>query len=80
MNNLIRKRPMRKTLCAAAFVLALYSHAFAGDIPNPLPPQPPPLGMAVGEPVTGGDIPMTPVIDESMTLTVLSLLESLLTL
>lgn len=33
---------MRKSLRASVLVLALCAPAFAGDIPNPLPPEPPP--------------------------------------
>jgi hypothetical protein len=68
---------MRKTLCAAAFVLVLCGSALAGDIPMPLPPQPPP-GMTVEEQVT--DVGMQNDEPDSLTETVLSALESLLSI
>jgi len=69
---------MRKTLCAAAFVLALYGSAFAGDIPNPLAPQPPPPGMTTEEQVT--DSEMQNDEPDSLTETVLSALERVLSI
>ncbi len=69
---------MRKTLRAFVLVLALCAPAFAGDIPMPPAPQPPPSsttgeGQATGSQALNGE-------PESLTETVLSVLESLLSL
>lgn len=70
---------MRKMLCAVVLALALYSPAFAGDIPMPPVTQPPP-GMKAEEPVESGDISTPLVSEESLTQSVMSMLESLLAL
>lgn len=68
---------MRKTLCASVLVLTLCASAFAGDIPMPPAPQPPPSSnMTAEEPATDG---MTqPVEADGFTETLLSVLETAL--
>jgi hypothetical protein len=67
---------MRKTLRASVFVLALCVPAFAGDIPNPPVPQPPPSMMA--EEVTDSDAQAEAA--DNFTETLLSALETLFAL
>lgn len=71
---------MRKTLMAAALVLALCCSAYAGDISNPSVTQPsPPPGMTTEESAqTDGDIENGAV--ESLTDAVLAVLESVLSI
>jgi hypothetical protein len=77
---------MRKTLRASVLVLALCAPAFAGDIPNPSSPQPPPQNMTAEEQpsvtteaqATGGNT--QDKAGDSLTETVLSLLEGMLAL
>lgn len=69
---------MRKTLRASALLLALCASAAAGDIPMPPGSQPPPPSMTDGGLVTDGGIPNDE--PESLTETVLSVIEGLLTL
>ncbi|MDT7807520.1 MAG: hypothetical protein QOJ70_1333 [Acidobacteriota bacterium] len=69
---------MRKTLRAAALMLALCCPALAGEIPNP--PAPQPQGMTIKEPAMDGEIP-TPGVSDSLTVIardVLAVLPSLL--
>lgn len=67
---------MRKTLRASVLMLALCAPAFAGDIPMPPAPQPPPSNMMAGEPATDG---MTqPEEAGDFTETLLSVLETAL--
>lgn len=77
---------MRKTFRASVLVLALCAPAFAGDILNPSNPQPPsqnavaeeqPSVTVEGQATDGGTQNETA---DSLTETVLSLLESALTL
>jgi hypothetical protein len=69
---------MRKTLSAAALALALCGPAFAGDIPTPSAPQPPPRSMAVEETAADGEMPNGTA--DGFTETVLTLIESMLAL
>jgi hypothetical protein len=62
---------MRKTLSAAALMLALCCPALAGEIPNP--PAPQPQGMTIKEPAIDGEIPTSSVSD-SLTEVALELL------
>jgi hypothetical protein len=71
---------MRKTLCAAALVLALCGPAFAGVIPNPSGPQPPTPSTAAGETVADGDIPNPSLTEELAAQTIMGLIESVLAL
>jgi hypothetical protein len=67
---------MRKTLRASVLMLALCAPAFAGDIPMPPAPQPPPSNMTAGEPATD-DVMQTGTADE-FTETLLTVLETAL--
>lgn len=69
---------MRKSLCAAALVLALCGPAFAGDIPNPLGTQPPPP--SVTNEVQAPDDEMQDDAADSLTTTVLGIIERILSL
>lgn len=77
---------MRKTLRASVLVLALCAPVFAGDIPNPSSPQPPPQNsMAEGQPSVTTEAQATDdstqdKAADSLTEAVLSLLEGVLAL
>lgn len=69
---------MRKILGTLVLVLALCAPAFAGDIPNPPAPQPPPPSITTGAPTANGHIQNDDT--DGLTETVLNLIESLLAL
>jgi hypothetical protein len=70
---------MRKTLRASVLIFVLCGSAFAGDMSNPSVPQPPPQpSMTAEEQATDSEI-LTGTA-ESFTETLLSVLESVLTL
>lgn len=69
---------MRKILRASVLVLALCAPAFAGDIPMPPLPQPPLSNVVAEEKDAGGGVPE--VQADSLTETVLSVIESLVAL
>jgi hypothetical protein len=68
---------MRKTLRASVLMLALCVPAFAGDIANPASPQPPQQSMTAEEQAAGN---IQDGAANSLSETVLSLLEGVLTL
>lgn len=67
---------MRKSFRASILMLALCAPAFAGDIPMPPAPQPPPSNMTAEEP-TIDDVTQTGEAD-GFTETLLSVLETAL--
>jgi hypothetical protein len=69
---------MRKTLRASILVLALCVPAFAGDIPMPPAPQPPPSSMTAANQVTDGET--LTAESNSITETVLSVITSVVAL
>lgn len=69
---------MRKTLSAALLVLTLCVPTLAGDISNPLVPQPPPPSMAVEEPNEDGEMPNGEA--DGLTETFFDVIESVLAL
>ena len=71
---------MRKTLLAAALVLALCCNALAGEMSTPPAPQPPYI--TAQEPTSGetvnGEMPTPPGISDSLTQIAITLLASVL--
>jgi hypothetical protein len=69
---------MRKTLRASVLVLAFCIPAFAGDIPMPPAPQPPPSNMTAEKQVAGGNMPTAAA--NNLTEMVLSVIKSVVAL
>ena len=65
---------MRKTALASVLVFALCSTAFAGDIPMPPIPEPPPATNDGGANMVAGETPNAET--DSLTETLLSVIES----
>jgi hypothetical protein len=69
---------MRKILRTSVLVLTLCAPAFAGDIPMPPLPEPPPTHTVTEEPEAGGDVLNAQA--DSLTETVLGVIESVIAL